>query len=306
MKVLITGGAGFIGRNLVKYLQENSNHDVEIMDNLSSGNKDELQRATNEDIVFHKADITDRQALREIAKDKDVIVNLAAQVDVTESLENPIADKKNNLDGLLNILEISRKEDLKVVQASSVAVADSEELPVNEEKPHSPKSPYGASKASAEAYCKAYSSSYNIETVCLRFANVYGPYSKGKNDVISIFLRNIIQNKELQIYGDGEQTRDFIHVRDVCKAIENMIETESNDIVYNLGSGESISVNDLVDLIDRIADHEVKVNHKSQREGDIKHMETDISRISSELDFQPSVDLKEGIKDTFEYWNRQL
>ena len=240
MKWLITGGCGFIGRNLVKELFEEGGHAIRIVDNLSVGSREDLAQVcdftesdpdisspqhsvlnTQSSVVqLIAGDIIDDQVAIKLAKGVDVIVHLAANTGVGLSVEDPRSDCINNVLGTFNYLEAARQNAVKrFVFASSGAPIGECEPPIHEELAPHPVSPYGASKLSGEAYCSAFYHSFGVETVALRFGNVYGPLSGHKNSVVARFIRQAINGETLEIYGDGYQTRDFINIDDLVRAI---------------------------------------------------------------------------------------
>jgi UDP-glucose 4-epimerase len=234
MKWLITGGCGFIGRNLVKNLTDEEGHFIRVMDNLSVGTRKDLSNvcdfieadvsALNSDpdskTELIVGDILDSDLAVKAAQGMDVIVHLAANTGVAPSVENPRLDCEKNVFGTLNMLEAARINQMnRFIFASSGAPAGECEPPIHEEMPPHPVSPYGASKLSGEGYCSAYFHTFGINTVCLRFGNVYGPLSGHKDSVVAKFIKHIMEGKPLEIYGDGSQTRDFIFTDDLIKAI---------------------------------------------------------------------------------------
>lgn len=245
MKILVTGGAGFIGRYLVESLLKNNT--VTIYDNLENSSEKSVLPLMESGAIFVKGDILDYELLRRSCVGHDVVIHLAAKSDVTESTLHPEITEKTNVEGTENILKCCVENNIrKIVFASSAAVyGNSEEVPVTEKSIPNPISPYGKSKLSAETIIKKTCEENNFGYVILRMFNVYG---KGQNEnysgVITKFVRNIANNQPLAIYGDGEQTRDFVSIRDVVKAFDSAIKSEKNG-TYNIASGESLSINEL-------------------------------------------------------------
>jgi UDP-glucose 4-epimerase len=297
--ILITGGCGFIGSNLAENLSENNI--IKIMDNLVSGKTANVSGLKNIKVV--KADVRDFPAVQNALKGVDLVFHEASNVFVQKSLEEPQYDAENNIIGTINILEACRKNDVKrIVYASSCAVyGDPKELPINEKHPCGPKSPYGASKKAVENYCRLYNELYGIETVSLRYFNVYGPRqdpSSPYSGVISIFIKNILNNKQLFIYGDGNQTRDFVNIKDVVDA--NILSALSKNAVgksINIGTGKQTSLNELVGVLKKITNKNVKAIYKSTRPGDIKHSAADISSAKKILEFSPKISLENGLRE---------
>ena len=242
-KWLITGGCGFIGRNLISNLLEERGHFVRILDNLSVGNRDDLAKVCefkestpsslntqSSQVELVVGDVLDKELALKVAKKADVIVHLAANTGVGPSVENPRKDMEANVIGTFNMLEAARQNNVKrFIFASSGAPIGECEPPIHEELAPHPVSPYGASKLAGEGYCSAYYRAYGLETVALRFGNVYGPLSAGKNSVIAKFIKQAIAGETLEIYGNGEQTRDFIYIDDLIQAIRKSINLTSHN-----------------------------------------------------------------------------
>jgi UDP-glucose 4-epimerase len=298
MKILVTGGAGFIGSNLVDKLI-NEGHKVFVIDNLSTGKKENL----NKKAIFYKADICDLNKILPLFKRIDYVFHLAANPRVVFSVENPIESHKVNVNGTLNVLYASYKNKVKrLIFASSAAVyGDIKKLPLKENMTPKPISPYGLHKLIGEYYCKLFSDLYNLETVCLRYFNVYGPRMDPNGPyalVIGKFLKLRKENKPLTIYGDGKQTRDFVYVDDVVKA--NILAMKSKKVgsgeVINICSGKNYSINYIAKLIGG------KKIYLPARKGEIKHVLGDNSLAKKLLGWKPEISLEEGIKKCKEYF----
>ena len=298
MKILVTGGAGFIGSNLVdKLIDEGCK--VFVIDKLSTGKKENL----NKKAIFYKADICHLDKILPLFKGIDYVFHLAANPRVIFSVENPIESHKVNVDGTLNVLYASYKNRVKrLIFASSAAVyGDIKELPLKENMTPKPISPYGLHKLIGENYCKLFSNLYNLETVCLRYFNVYGPRMDPNGPyalVISKFLKLKKENKPLTIYGDGKQTRDFIYVDDVVKA--NILAMKSKKVgkgeVINICSGKSYSINYIAKLIGG------KKIYLPARKGEMKHTLGDNSLAKRLLGWKPKISLEEGIEKLLYYY----
>ncbi|WP_144511972.1 NAD-dependent epimerase/dehydratase family protein [Bacillus sp. FJAT-22090] len=299
MKVLITGGYGFIGSHVAdRYFKEG--YEVFIIDNMSSGKE--------ENISFkHKSytlSVEDAKC-EEIFKSYrfDVVVHLAAQVSVAKSIKAPKEDLEVNVVGLVNILTLSQKYKVKkFVFASSAAVYGlNDRLPLKEDEARKPISPYGISKWMGEEYCQKWKEIHDFESVCFRFSNVYGPRqnNEGEGGVISIFLDRILNNKPLDLFGDGEQTRDFIYVEDVADAI---FRTSNSTIegIYNLSTNTENSINHIVDMLRNIHG-DIQTNHLAAREGDIYKSVLSNQKIKDELDWSPMYDMEAGLKRTYNW-----
>lgn len=302
MRVLVTGGYGFIGSFVAETFFKEG-HDVYIIDNLSTGNKENVQFKHK----FYHLNVEDPKC-EDIFKSNrfDVVIHLAAQVNVGISMENPYLDTQSNVLGLANILQLSRAYGVrKAVFASSAAVYGlNEEIPLTEDSPCAPLSPYGMNKWVGEQYCKQWQDVFGIETLCFRFSNVYGPRqgTVGEGGVISIFINNVLQGKPLEVFGDGEQTRDFIFVEDVANAIYRGVEYELTGI-YNLSTNTETSVNEFISQLTGISDAQ-NVLYNEPKQGDIKYSRLDNTRIKRDLDWVPFNNFQEGLEKTYEWFKR--
>ena len=290
--VLVTGGAGFIGSHLVDALRRRN--EVRVLDNLSSGDRERVPA----DVELIVGDIRDDETVREAAAGVDVIFHEAAQVSVAASMEEPLETHAANATGTLHVLEAARQADATVVLASSAAVyGDPESVPIDESHPTNPKSPYGQSKLAAEQYAQLYSECYDVETVGLRYFNVYGPrQSMEYAGVITIFLEQARQDDPLTVHGDGTQTRDFVFVGDVVRA--NLLAATQGDsgAVYNVGTGRSISIRELAELIIEVTNADSSIEHVEARSGDIERSQAVIESIREDFGFEPSVGLTDGLR----------
>jgi len=298
VKVLVTGGAGFIGSYVVKRLIK-LGYDVRVLDNFSRGKRDNLADVLGQ-IDLISGDIRDQEAVKKSIKGIDVVIHMAALVDVRESVEKPLLYHEVNSTGTLNLLYGSVKQGVKrFIYASTCAVyGNPVKLPISEDHPLNPLSPYAASKLSAENYCRAFSKSYGLKTTIFRFFNVYGPRKNinSYSGVIIEFIKRIKSDKPPIIFGSGEQTRDFIFIDD---AVEFVIRSVENDIegVFNVGSGESTSINNLSELLLKIMRKEhLKPIHTSPRPGEIKNSQADISKACKVFNYRPRVSLEEGLR----------
>jgi nucleoside-diphosphate-sugar epimerase len=298
---LVTGGAGFIGGHLVDRLVKEG-YFVRIIDNLSSGNLNNIQRYLSWGKVdFVKGDIRDASFVRKSLDDIDVVVHLAALTSVPLSVKNPDLAFDINLSGTLNLIRSSIEEKVdRFVFASSCAVCgDPKFLPVNEEAQTNPISPYAESKLLAERYCLGFSARQLLSTVVLRFFNVYGP-RQGMNDysgVITRFIEFIKRGLPLVIYGDGSQTRDFVNVKDVVEAVlTSMKSSKAVGEVFNIGSGNYTSINELAETILKLTGANLQIHHEKSRAGDIKDSYADISKAEKFLNYEPMVPLSDGLR----------
>jgi UDP-glucose 4-epimerase len=298
---LVTGGAGFIGSNIVKALVGKS-FTVRVLDNLSTGYKQNIP--VSENVTFVQGDIRDEPVLSKAVQGVDTIFHLAASVGNRRSLENPLMDAEINVIGTLRLLEAARKAKVKkIVFTSSAAIfGELRILPISEDHPISPDSFYGASKFAAERDCLIYGGLHGISVTCLRPFNVYGPNQRYDvyGNVIPIFGNRVLEGKKLVIYGDGEQTRDFANVHDVVQANLLAAHAQSSG-VFNLASGTQITINHLAALIQKAAGKNVGVEYAPPRLGDVRHSKGDISAARRELGFRPSVSLEDGLQE-YMHW----
>jgi UDP-glucose 4-epimerase len=304
MKLLVTGGAGFVGANLVRHLLAHG-YDVRVLDNFSTGRRDNLARLTV-DIV--KGDILDTDAVMRAIQGVEAVVHLAAHTGVVSSVERPGEDMRLNVVGTLNVLEACRDASVRrVVFASSNAPMGRQEPPYHEGLVPRPLSPYGASKLAGEGYCSAFHGSYGIETVVLRFTNVYGPYSTHKTSVVAQFIRRLRDGQSLIIYGDGQQTRDFLFTDDLSQAVQLALETDGiGGGLFQLGSGVETSVNALSAMLLELSGRsELGVKYAPPRSGEIVRNYSDLSHARAILGYEPQVSLTEGLMRTWHWFEDQ-
>ncbi|MFC7041699.1 NAD-dependent epimerase/dehydratase family protein [Halonotius sp. GCM10025705] len=291
--VIVTGGAGFIGSHLVDRLV--LNNEVRVLDNFSTGSHTNLNSAA--EVI--ETDLRDEDATERALQDVDTVFHQAAQVSVTRSVEQPQESFSNNLGATLNILEKARKNDFRVVLASSCAIYGApDETPIAESHPKDPRSPYGLEKLTVDRYARLYNDLYDVETVALRYFNVYGPRQSGGDysGVISIFKEQAENGKPLTVEGDGDQTRDFVHVDDVVRA--NLLAAETNHIgaAYNVGTGTTVTIRELAEQIRDVSGSDSEITHVEGREGDVKKSQADIGRIRNRMGFEPNVTLSKGLR----------
>lgn len=294
MKALVTGGAGFIGSNLVSLLLE-SGHEVVVLDDFSSGYRDNLFPATR----LVEGDVRDAAKLEEAAAGCEVIFHLAASVGNTRSIEHPIEDSEINVLGTLRVLEAARHLGVrKVVFSSSAGIfGELKTLPIREDHPVEPDTPYGASKLGAEKLCLAYAKLYPLECVCLRYFNVYGVRQRydAYGNVIPIFAHRMLRGEPITIFGDGEQTRDFVNVRDVAMANLRAGMSRGVSGAFNIASGTRITINELASLMVAANGGNARIEHAAPRKGDVRHSLADISAARAAFGYQPSVGLEDGL-----------
>lgn len=297
---LITGGCGFIGSHIAEALVKQT-HTVIIYDNLSSGYEHNIS-GFRDKITFNKADIRDMKALTTAMQDVDYVFHEAAMVSVFESIDQPGENHEINITGTLNVLNAARKSGVKrVVAASSCAVYGNDPvLPKTEEMIPAPESPYALAKVAMEHYMRLFAKLYELETVTLRYFNVYGPRQDSSSmysGVISKFCDDILADQRPTVFGDGLQTRDFLFVRDVVDA--NFLAMNNRALgkgeIFNIATGYTTSLLDLLDILKDLTGKDVQPRFKSNRPGDIRYSVADISRASQELDFTPRYSIREGL-----------
>ena len=304
-RVLVTGGAGFIGSNLVKALVA-SGCDVTVLDNLSSGHRANL--AAVPQVRFVDGDVRDPDAVGTAIQGAAVVFHLAASVGNKRSIDDPIADAEINVLGTLRVLEAVRAHRVrKVVTSSSAGIfGELKTLPIREDHPIEPDTPYGSTKLCSEKLCLAYAKLYDVEAVCLRYFNVYGPHQRfdAYGNVIPIFAFQMLRGETLTVFGDGEQTRDFVNVADVVQANLRAAATKGVSGPFNVGSGTRISINRLITLLGAASGLEPAVRHAAPRPGDVRDSLADIGAASAALGFAPTVGIEEGLAE-YMRWARQ-
>jgi len=307
MHYLITGGAGFIGSTLAAQLSR-SGHSVIIIDNLSSGYRQNLDLLPP--VRFIQGDVRDPVAVEEAARGAEAIFHLAASVGNKRSIDQPIDDAEVNVIGTLRVLEAARKLGVrKVVISSSAGIfGELKTLPIREDHPAEPDSPYGASKLCAEKQGLAYAKLHGMEVVCLRYFNVYGPNQRfdAYGNVIPIFVFRMLRDEPVTIFGDGEQTRDFVNVRDVVQA--NIRAAMANGVsgAFNIGSGTRISINDLVERLKTISGINSGVRYGPKRAGDVRDSLADIKAAKEAFGFEPAVTIDEGLPEYIRWARKEV
>ena len=302
MRVLVTGGAGFIGSHTVDHLLAEG-VEVVVFDNLRSGRLENIRQHVNKrNFRFVRGDIRDSHLVKDLVSDVDAVIHLAALVSVPESIKDPALTYAINVNGTLNLLKASVDFGVKrFVYASSCAVyGNAENLPIKEDYPPKPLSPYASSKLTAEDYVQKYNRNFGLETVCLRYFNVYGPrqiYSD-YSGVITRFINRLTNGLPLVIFGDGEQTRDFVYVTDVAEAnILALKHAKAIGEIFNIGTGVGTTINRLASMLLELAGkNSLETVHSEPREGDIRHSVADISKAKEKLGYCPKVSLKDGLK----------
>jgi len=319
---LITGGCGFLGIALIKKLLQDPANNIRVLDNLSVGTKEDLALVSDyheqnkeclnwdveENVALVVGDILDEQLALLVANGADVIVHFAANTGVGPSVENPRLDMALNVVGTFNYLEAARIYNVpRFVFASSGAPAGEVEPPIHEELPPHPVSPYGASKLAGEGYCSAYNKTFGIDTVMLRFGNVYGPGSLHKSSVVAKFIRQAMNGETLEIYGDGSQTRDFIYIDDLIHAVLRAADVPNvGGEAFQIATNKETTVGEMADLIVKeLSDaglNDIKLINSEKRLGDVMRNYSDTSKARDFLGWTTKTNLKDGVKKTIEYF----
>ncbi len=306
-KVLITGGAGFIGSNLADELLRQGAK-VSIIDNLVTGFRENLEEIKG-DFEFIEGDINDDEKLNKALEDVSIVFHQAALPSVPRSVENPLDTHQACVNGTFNLLLKSKEKGVRrvIYAASSSAYGDQETLPKVETMIPKPLSPYAAAKLMGEYYCQVFSRVYGLGTVCLRYFNVFGPRqnpSSMYSGVISRFIDALMSQQTPVIYGDGEQSRDFTFIANVVNANINAATTKQGiGEVVNAANGERISLNELLEVLKKITDNQTAVaDYQTARNGDVKHSQADNTRAVEWLEYEKLVNLEDGLRQTIEWW----
>jgi UDP-glucose 4-epimerase len=307
MRLLVTGGAGFIGSNTVDALIAQGRGEVAVLDDLSAGKRAQL----NPKARFHEADLRDAERVRQIIAQErpEVIIHLAAQMDVRRSVADPAFDAQVNLVGFLNLIEAARQHGLKRVIFSSTGGAiygEQEQFPCNEEHPCHPVSPYGVAKFATESYLFFYKTQYGIDYVALRYANVYGPRQDphGEAGVVAIFCGRMLEQKAVTIYGNGEQTRDYVYVGDVVRANLAAVASPVSG-AFNIGTGIETSVNQLFSTLAKAAGSSLAASYGPARPGEQRRSVISPERAAKELNWRPEVSLETGLAQTYRFFQER-
>lgn len=306
MRFIITGGAGFIGSHIAEHLV-NEGREVIVVDNLSTGDISNI-RTFIDKINFIEGDILNLSLLNKTTKEGDYILHLAALPSVTRSVENPYLTNKVNIEGTLNVLMAARdKKAKRVVFASSSSIyGDSEALPKAESMCPNPKSPYALSKLAGEYYCKLFYKLYGVETVCLRYFNVFGPRQNPDSQysaAIPKFINQILNNERPVVFGDGKQTRDFTYVSNVVNANMLALKSGKNSIgeTINIACGKRVSLLEIIQIINASLQKNILPLFKEARKGDVKHSLADINKAISSINYQPITSFEQGLKLTLDF-----
>lgn len=309
IKCLVTGGAGFIGSNLVSRLIR-ENMKVVVLDNLSSGKMDNLKEFEDK-IEFIKGNICHYSDVEKSVKNCDYIFHLAALPSVIKSIEDPISSNQVNVDGTLNLLKCASEQKIKkfIYTSSSAVYGDDPQLPKTEDMLCWPISPYGVTKKVGEEYCYVFAKIFGVDTISLRYFNVFGPKQNADSEysgVISRFIFLLLNGKIPTIFGDGLQSRDFTYVDDIVEANLLAAKTEkTNGEVVNIACGKSINLNQMIEMMNKIMGLNVKPNYAAPKLGDIKHSLSNISKSNKLLNYFPKISFEQGLKITIEWFKEQ-
>jgi len=310
-RALVTGGAGFIGSHIVERLLKEDFH-VTVLDNLSAGRLNNIKtHSTNKNFVFVKGDIRDNQTVEKALRNVDVVFHEAAFVGGPQSVKKPLVTNAINIDGTLNLLEASREHEVeRVVLASSAAVyGDQETVPIKEDAVLHPASPYAVSKRATELYAEFYYKTLGLETVCLRYFNVYGPrQARGPPAAaITAFVESLMYDMPPIIYGDGEQTRDFIYVEDVVEASMLAMEKKCAGEVLNVATGSQVTINRLLEVLQNVMNKEhIKPVYADKRRSDLCRSCGDTTNVRRILNFRPKISIRQGLVKFVEHCKSSL
>lgn len=306
MEILITGGAGFIGSHILAQLQGRRDMDVVVFDNLSSGSKEHVPAG----MELVEGDVCDEAAVDALFADHhfDAVIHLAAQTMVPTSVEQPVLDCQINLEGVLHVLEACRIHGTRhILFSSSAAVyGDNLHIPLKETERLVPTSPYGITKMTTEHYLRVYHELYGMDATVFRFANVYGERQgeKGEGGVVSIFCKLLSQRQGITVFGDGNQTRDFVYAGDIAQAIIRALPLKGYHTM-NVSTGQETSINDLIRSFEKAVGYTVPVQYTAPRTGDILRSVLSNEALKRDLGFVPEMDLEEGIRRTYDWYRSQ-
>ena len=308
MRYLVTGGAGFIGSNIVDELVRRGHH-VVVIDNLSAGKEENLANVRSR-IDFRIESITDLAAVQAAAKGADYVIHLAARTSVPRSVQNPLETNSVNIDGTLNVLVAARDAKVRrfVYAASSSAYGETPTLPKTETMQPAPISPYGVTKYVGELYAQAFGRVYGLENASVRFFNVFGPRQDPTSQysgVLSRFMLAVIEGKQPVIYGDGEQSRDFTYIDNIVD--ETLRACEAKDVsgkVFNGGTGARITLNEVLKLLEKITGKKIEAKYDPPRTGDIRHSQADVTLANRVLGYKPLVNFEEGLRRTWAWYKQ--
>ncbi len=310
MTYLVTGGAGFIGSHLVEHLVRDGQR-VRVIDDFSTGKRENLA-AFAESMELIEGTVADSGDCARACADVEVVLHQAAIPSVPRSVEDPVASHRANAEGTFNLLVAARDSGVRrfVYAASSSAYGETPQLPKDESIPPDPLSPYGVQKLNGEQYCTVFSRCYGLDTISLRYFNVFGPRQDPKSQyaaAIPAFITAMLRGEAPRVYGDGEQTRDFTYIENVIHA--NMLAARAErtaGAVVNIACGERISVNEVIARINEILGTSVSANHADERAGDIKHSWASIDRAAALIGFRPTVSFSDGLRRTIDWYRESV
>jgi nucleoside-diphosphate-sugar epimerase len=305
MRVLITGGAGFIGSHIVEHFQ--SHADVRVLDNLRSGFRDNLSQFPHK---FIEASIIDRDAVRHAVQGVDFVFHLAAMISVPESVAKPVECNEINTIGTLVVLEEAARAGVKkfVLSTSAAIYGDNPVVPKVETMLPEPKSPYAVTKLDGEFYCKMFADEGRLQTACLRYFNVFGPRQDPKSQyaaAVPIFIDRAWRNEPIMIHGDGEQTRDFIFVKDIVAANVFFAASSPATGVFNVAYGQRITIKELAATICRLTDSRSEIIHAAERPGDVKHSLASVDKLRA-AGFVPAANFQDGLRATIKFFHEKV
>src|SRR5579864_2417770 len=306
MRFLVTGGAGFIGSNTVDELVQRG-HSVVVLDDLSGGKEDNLAETRNK-ITIIKGSITDIETVRKAMYEAEYVLHLAARTSVPRSVKDPLDTNRINIEGTLNVLVAAKEMKVKrvVFAASSSAYGETPTLPKVETMQPQPISPYGVTKFAGELYAQVFGRVYGLQNVSLRYFNVFGPRQDPASQysgVLSRFMLAVLQNSQPVVFGDGEQSRDFTFIDNVVDASLRACEAPAaSGKVFNVGTGSRITLNQVLQLLEKICGKPVRANYDAPRSGDIRDSQADIALSRKILGFEPRVNFEEGLRRTWDWY----
>lgn len=302
-RTLITGGAGFVGVNLCAHLAAHGGYDVTVLDNETLGDRRHLEGMG---VRFVHGDIRDEETLDRVVAGQEVVVHLAADTRVMDSIENPALNFDVNVAGSFRLLQACRAHGVRRVVAASTggAILGEAPAPVHEGMVAQPLAPYGASKLAMEGYLSAFSGAYGVQGCALRFSNIYGPRAWHKGSVVAHFYKQILADRPLVVYGDGSQARDFLFIGDLVEGIRRAMDLDVAG-VFQLGSGAPTTVNELLDIIREVTGRRPEVRHEDFRAGEIHTTWCDISKARTALGFDPATPLPAGMARTWAWFRDQ-
>ncbi len=306
MHCLVTGGAGFIGHNLIRALLD-AGHTVRVLDNLSTGKRENLAPFQDR-IELIEGDLRSYHIVHEAVRNIDVVFHQGALPSVPRSVKDPITTNQVNVEGTLNLLDAAKDTGVRrgVYASSSSIYGENDRLPKQEDMMPQPISPYAVAKLAGEKYCQVFTRTYGLETVCLRYFNVFGPGQDPQSEysaVIPLFITAFLDGREITVHGDGEQSRDFTYVDNVVHA--NLLAAEAKDApgeVFNIACGDRISLNQMLDHLRTFTEAQVDVVHSPSRPGDVKHSMADIEHARKLLGYEPLVSVAEGLRRSVEHY----